>query len=79
MAQGIFRPVDPKRMSIFISTFLDGCLFRNVMFPQFSYRRAMQDMRAFVLDHLRLPPAGSDDASSNAQRARRTKTKRRVG
>jgi len=58
MAQGIFRPVDPKRMSVFISTFLDGCLFRNVMFPQFSYRRAMQDMRAFVLEHLRAKDAG---------------------
>jgi len=55
--QGLFRPVDPRRMSIFISTFLDGCLFRNVMFPRFSYRRAMQDMRRFVLDHLRAPPA----------------------
>jgi TetR/AcrR family transcriptional regulator, upper aerobic nicotinate degradation pathway regulator len=55
--QGVFRPVDPQRMSIFISTFLDGCLFRNVMFPRFSYRRAMQDMRTFVIDHLRATPA----------------------
>jgi len=63
--QGTFRPVDPRRMATFISTFLDGCLFRNVMFPRFSYRRAMQDMRAFVLEHLRTreepsrPPAPS--------------------
>jgi len=71
MAQGIFRPVDPKRMSVFISTFLDGCLFRNVMFPQFSYRRAMQDMRAFVLEHLRQPPPPPDEA---APRLRRNKT-----
>ena len=58
--QGVFRPVDPKRMSIFISTFLDGCLFRNVMFPNFSYRRAIQDMRTFVLEHLRAEPGRTD-------------------
>ena len=53
--QGVFRVVDPRRMSTLISTFLDGCLFRNMMFPRFSYRRAMQDMRKFVLEHLRTP------------------------
>ncbi|MCB8874625.1 TetR/AcrR family transcriptional regulator [Acidisoma silvae] len=52
--QGLFRPVDPDSMSVFISTFLDGCLFRSVMFPRFNHRRAMDDMRDFVLGHLKL-------------------------
>ena len=53
MRSGVFREVDPERMSVFISTFLDGCLFRSVMFPRFDQRRAIEDMRTFVLDHLR--------------------------
>lgn len=52
MEQGVFREVDPERMSVFISTFLDGCLFRSVMFPRFGHRRAIEDMRRFVLEHL---------------------------
>lgn len=50
--EGTFRAVDPEAMSVFISTFLDGCLFRSVMFPRFSHRRAIEDMRRFVLEHL---------------------------
>jgi AcrR family transcriptional regulator len=77
--QGVFRPVDPRRMSIFISTFLDGCLFRNVMFPRFSYRRAMQDMRSFVLDHLRAPPAdAAKPALSEPQKINKKKSGRGV-
>jgi AcrR family transcriptional regulator len=52
-AEGTFREVDAKRMSAFISTFLDGCLFRSVMFPKFSHRSAMEDLRVLVLDSLR--------------------------
>jgi len=66
--QGIFRPVDPRRMATFISTFLDGCLFRNVMFPRFSYRRAMQDMRDFVLEHLRARAAPPQSATPSTAR-----------
>jgi AcrR family transcriptional regulator len=50
--QGRFRPVDADGMSVFISTFLDGCLFRSVMFPRFNHRRAIDDMRDLVLSHL---------------------------
>jgi TetR/AcrR family transcriptional regulator, upper aerobic nicotinate degradation pathway regulator len=54
IVSGLFRPVDPERMSVFISTFLDGCLFRSVMFPRFAHRRAIEDMRNIVLEHLRV-------------------------
>lgn len=57
---GTFRNVDAKRISAFISTFLDGCLFRSVMFPKFSYRNAMEDLRTLVLDHLRARPEESE-------------------
>jgi hypothetical protein len=40
-------------MAVFISTFLDGALFRNIMFPEFDYRAAIRYMRDVVLDHLR--------------------------
>lgn len=50
--EGTFRAVDPEAMSVFISTFLDGCLFRSVMFPRFGHRRAIEDMRRFVMEHL---------------------------
>jgi hypothetical protein len=73
---GVFRPADPRRMSVFISTFLDGCLFPDVMFPRFNYRRAMQDMRSFVLEHLRAPPP---DPANPASGDRPDKKKRESG
>jgi AcrR family transcriptional regulator len=79
VAQGVFRPVDPTSMSTFISTFLDGCLFRNVMFPRFNYRQAMQEMRAFVMEHLRLTPGGAPQAPALAPpKPRRQSTARRA-
>lgn len=51
----LFRKVDPKSMAQFISTFLDGTLFRNVMFPTFNYAVAIRHMREIVLEHLRFP------------------------
>lgn len=53
IARGVFREVDPMETATFISTFLDGVLFRNVMFPTFDYTAAIRSMRAMVLDHLR--------------------------
>ncbi|MBF9033953.1 TetR family transcriptional regulator [Rhodobacterales bacterium HKCCE2091] len=50
---GEFAPVNPAETALFISTFLDGALFRNVMFPNFNYSRAIKTMRRIVLDHLR--------------------------
>ncbi|WP_297838288.1 TetR/AcrR family transcriptional regulator [Pseudomonas sp.] len=51
---GIFREVDPAEMSMFISTHLDGVLFRSMMFPKFNYKRAINGMRDLILDHLSL-------------------------
>ncbi|ODN71072.1 TetR/AcrR family transcriptional regulator [Methylobrevis pamukkalensis] len=51
---GIFRPVKPADTVVFISTFLDGSLFRNVMFPSFNYAAAIRNMRKIVLGHLRV-------------------------
>ncbi|MCC3701575.1 TetR/AcrR family transcriptional regulator [Rouxiella badensis] len=52
IAAGEFREVNPADMSMFISTFLDGVLFRTVMFPNFKYKHAINCMREFVLEHL---------------------------
>ncbi|KGT87389.1 TetR family transcriptional regulator [Erwinia typographi] len=52
IAAGHFREVNPAEMAMLISTFLDGVLFRNVMFPTFKYRHAIQVMREFVFDQL---------------------------
>ena len=54
LAQGIFRSsIKPKQMAVFISTFLDGTLFRSMMFPEFNYRAAIRHMRTVVLNELR--------------------------
>lgn len=50
---GLFKPTRPKQMAVFISTFLDGALFRNMMFPEFNYRIAIRNMRTIILDRLR--------------------------
>ncbi|MEA9391404.1 TetR/AcrR family transcriptional regulator [Acerihabitans sp. TG2] len=49
---GVFREVNPVDMAMFISTFLDGVLFRTVMFPKFRYKHAINCMREFVFEHL---------------------------
>lgn len=50
---GTFKDVNPEETATFISTFLDGTLFRNVMFPDFDPAKAIRHMRAVVLRHLR--------------------------
>lgn len=57
IASGQFREVNPAEMAMLISTFLDGVLFRNVMFPTFKYKQAIQIMRTFVFDRLEPRPA----------------------
>jgi len=52
IALGVFREVDPVQMAMFISTHLDGVLFRSMMFPKFNYKRAIVAMRELVLEHL---------------------------
>jgi AcrR family transcriptional regulator len=54
---GVFRDVNPVDMAMFISTFLDGVLFRTVMFPKFKYKHAISCMREFVFEHLEIKPA----------------------
>jgi AcrR family transcriptional regulator len=50
--QGVFRPVDPKRMAQFISTYLDGCMVRRVILPDFDLEGAVCDLYHRVLDML---------------------------
>lgn len=52
ISAGVFREVNPVDMAMFISTFLDGVLFRTVMFPKFKYKHAINCMRDFVFEHL---------------------------
>lgn len=58
-AKGIFGKVDAKETATFISTFLDGALFRNVMFPSFDYAAAIAHMREVVMAHLKQGTAQS--------------------
>ena len=53
IALGRFRPVNPDKATLFISTFLDGVLFRSVMFPRMNHKAAIADMRDIILRHLR--------------------------
>ncbi len=50
--QGLFSPVDPKRMAQFISTYLDGCMVRQVILPDFDLAGAVRDLYHRVLDML---------------------------
>lgn len=50
--QGLFSPVDPKRMAQFISTYLDGCMVRLVILPDFDLEDAVRDLHHRVLDML---------------------------
>lgn len=52
IAAGTFRDVDPAATAEFISTFLDGSLFRNVMFPDFDPAAAIRHMRSVALAYL---------------------------
>ncbi len=50
--EGLFRPVNPAETAVVISTFLDGALFRNVMFPNFNYATAIRAMKKIILSYL---------------------------
>ncbi|CAN5554297.1 TetR/AcrR family transcriptional regulator [soil metagenome] len=50
---GIFIQTDAKQLGIFISTYLDGALFRGLMFPHFDHQDAIRSMRKVVLSFLR--------------------------
>lgn len=54
MQSGEFRTVEPRQISTFISTFLDGCLFRSFMFPDFDYRQSINDLVDMILSHLKV-------------------------
>jgi AcrR family transcriptional regulator len=50
--QGLFKPVDPTRMAQFISTYLDGCMVRSVIVPDFDLEGAVDDLHRRVLEML---------------------------
>jgi AcrR family transcriptional regulator len=50
--QGLFKPVDPNRMAQFISTYLDGCMVRSVILPDFDLKGAVRDLHQRVLEML---------------------------
>ncbi len=50
--QGLFKPVDPKAMAQFISTYLDGCMVRAVILTDFNLEAAVRDLHRRVLDML---------------------------
>jgi AcrR family transcriptional regulator len=50
--QGLFKPVDPKPMAQFISTYLDGCMVRSVILSDFDLDGAVRDLHRRTLDML---------------------------
>lgn len=52
IVEGMFRPVNPAETAAMISTFLDGALFRNAMFPNFNYAQGIRAMRKIILTYL---------------------------
>lgn len=50
--QGLFKPVDPNRISDFISTHLDGCVVRSVVLDNFDVRAEVRSLRSIVFQLL---------------------------
>jgi AcrR family transcriptional regulator len=50
--QGLFKPVDPSPLAQFISTYLDGCMVRSVILPDFDLEGAVRDLHRRVLEML---------------------------
>lgn len=50
--QGMFRNVDSGRMVQLISTYLDGCMVRSVIMPDFDLKTAVADLHRNVLELL---------------------------
>ena len=65
--QGMFKRVDSGRMAQFISTYLDGCMVRLVILPDFDLKIAIGDLHRSVLELL----ASDGPANAKASRKRR--------
>ena len=52
MDQRVFNTIDSGRMAQFISTYLDGCMVRSVILPDFNLKAAVGDLQKLVLDKL---------------------------
>ncbi len=63
--QGVFKRVDSGRMAQFISTYLDGCMVRLVILPDFDLKIAVGDLHRSVLALL------ASDAMDKPSRKRR--------
>ncbi len=55
--QGQFKPVDPARMVQLISTYLDGCMVRSVILPDFDLEVAVGDLHRNILELLAVKPS----------------------
>lgn len=62
---GVFRNVQPTRMSDFISTHLDGCVVRSVVIDSFDVEVEIRELRSIVFQML-----GFDHAKARAFRTR---------
>jgi len=51
---GLFRPVDPDRLALFVSTHLDGIMVSSMIRPGFDLETAMGDLEAHLWQHLEL-------------------------
>lgn len=49
---GLFKACDPDRMAQYISTYLDGCMVRSVIVPDFDLKLAVGDLHRSVLELL---------------------------
>lgn len=52
MSAGIFQPVDPERLALFISTYLDGLMVRSVILPEVDLERAVDYLRLQIWETL---------------------------
>lgn len=52
ITEGIFQPVDPERLALFISTYLDGLMVRSVILPELDLEQAVEYLRMQIWESL---------------------------
>lgn len=55
---GVFQPVDPDRVALFVSTHLDGIMVAAMIRPDFDLEAAMHDLRELLWRHLGVSERG---------------------
>lgn len=69
VSEGIFQPVDPERLALFISTYLDGLMVRSVILPELDLEKAVDHLRMQIWETLGVADSAERRAATRTQTA----------